>query len=67
MWFIYIDIDMCLHVYMYIYVYIYTTYIYTHMENDVKRGPQHQRGYGVATVSRIDKIICLFCGISSLL
>jgi len=27
----------------------------------------HMHRYGVATVSRIDKIVCLFCRISSLL
>jgi len=39
----------------------------THKKRKTKRGKQVKHRYGVATVSRIDKIIGFFCRISSLL
>ena len=59
-----------LHIYInkYIHIHIHIDmHVHIHISASV-RGPTYiHSGYGVATVSRIDKIIGLFCRIASLL
>jgi len=61
----------CVSVHICIYLYLYLSYVYTHMLSLaalVRRScTRFQITYGVATVSRLLKIIGLFCRITSLL
>ena len=62
---VYRYINIYIHIYMYIISYIYV--MYTHVNIHLQNRSCHSFMYGVATVSRIDKIIGLFCRILSLL
>ena len=64
--YVYICVDTCIyayiHAYTYTYMYIYDICMYAYIHVHTQK-----QTYGVATVSRIDKITGLFCSILSLL